>query len=230
MEKRHILSLTFDDGFRQSSIDLAMVSEEFGFRAGINIIPAACEPGFQPPSRFHNTPYGDWGLWRELAARGHEIMPHGWDHTDLSRLGLREAARNVEQCLESFRDNLPGFQADQAVFSLPYNASNPGIEDYLALKVRAFRVGGDGFNQWPSRWLVRLSSAGAQGDCSGGLSAAVDRLLAAERGWLIYVLHGVDGVGWNWVGADFLRRLYDRFHRTASAEVLAPAAALAKYS
>jgi peptidoglycan/xylan/chitin deacetylase (PgdA/CDA1 family) len=227
--RRHILTLTFDDGFRKSSVDAAALHEEFGLKESVNVIARASDADYVPPDEWHNAPYGDWELWNGLAARGHEVMPHGYDHSNHAKLNLRESLRNIDACLDCFDEKLRGFRREEAVFAFPYSASTAQVEDYIALKVRAFRVGGGGFNKWPNRYMNRLTSTGNAGDCEAHLEAMVNQLLSQERGWLVYVLHGLDGEGWNWVSSAALRRLYERILRLDSVDILPPGAVLKKY-
>lgn len=74
-KKRHIVTLRFDDGFKKSSIKTAEIYEKHKLSACINVVASAHMKDFQPPD-YHNVPRGDFGLWNELQARGHEVMPH----------------------------------------------------------------------------------------------------------------------------------------------------------
>src|SRR5262245_51243589 len=88
--KRHFVTLSFDDGFKKSSLRTAEIFEKYKVPACINIIATAHLPDFVLPNEYHRWPVGDFGLWNELQARGHEIMLHGYKHADKSQLPLAE--------------------------------------------------------------------------------------------------------------------------------------------
>ena len=68
-EKRHIVTLSFDDGFKKSSIKTAEIYEKHKLSACINVVASAHMKDFRPPD-YHNVPRGSFGLWNELKARG----------------------------------------------------------------------------------------------------------------------------------------------------------------
>jgi peptidoglycan/xylan/chitin deacetylase (PgdA/CDA1 family) len=79
--KRHIVTLSFDDGFKKSCIKTAEIYEKHKLSACLNIVASAHMQDFRPPD-YPDVPRGDFGLWNELKARGHEIMPHGYRHAN----------------------------------------------------------------------------------------------------------------------------------------------------
>src|SRR5512138_2592608 len=103
MAQKKLVSLTFDDGFAKSGRNLAAIFDDFGLKTSLSIIARGAEPDFGSPDEWHNAPRGGWDLWNELAARGHEIQPHGLDHTDPKKFPAEENARRVNRCIEIFR-------------------------------------------------------------------------------------------------------------------------------
>jgi peptidoglycan/xylan/chitin deacetylase (PgdA/CDA1 family) len=202
---------------------------------------------------WRNCPVGGWELWNELAGRGHEIMPHGWDHANLTGIPFADACRNIDRCLEAFRNNLKGFRQEEAVFNFPYNSSTPALEMYLEMKVRVrgYRAGGGGaVNRWPSPETRRVTvSAFGPGNCEEHLDHELGKFLvdgpgASEAGvaqlgrpavatvapgWFVYNLHGLDSEGWGPVTTDYLKRLLERLGGMETVEVIPAAAALRKY-
>jgi peptidoglycan/xylan/chitin deacetylase (PgdA/CDA1 family) len=81
-KKRHIVTLSFDDGFKKSSNKTAEIYEKHKLSACINVVASAHMKDFRPPD-YHNVPRGDFGLWNDLKARGHEVMPHSYKHANL---------------------------------------------------------------------------------------------------------------------------------------------------
>jgi peptidoglycan/xylan/chitin deacetylase (PgdA/CDA1 family) len=224
----HLVTLSFDDGFIKSYIRIADIYESFGLSACLNVIASGHEAGFRAPDQWHvGFPKGDFRLWNELADRGHEVMPHGYQHANKARLPLQEATALMARCLEVFRDNLAGFKAKQAVFNFPYNASSPGTEAWLSRRVRAFRTGGPAIQPLPTKKTKRITcSAFGPGNCEKDLDAWIEKLLALPSGWLVYNTHGLDKEGWGPIRASYLEKLLDRLSRIPSVRVLPSAKAL----
>ena len=192
------LTLSWDDGFRSSSLRTADIFERFGLRAEFNVVATFGSPG-----------HGDFGLWNELQARGHVIQPHGYMHADKSTLPFREAQELIIKCLDVFSRQLNGFDPSQAIFAFPYNASTPELETWLPGVVRAYRTGpGPALNALPTAETTKLTTTGWE-----EAETQLDRCLAALResadGWLIYNVHGLDGEGWGPIRAEYLVHLLD---------------------
>jgi peptidoglycan/xylan/chitin deacetylase (PgdA/CDA1 family) len=47
-------------------------------------------------------PMGDFGLWNELRARGHEVMPHGYRHANKRKMPFADAKELILRCLDVF--------------------------------------------------------------------------------------------------------------------------------
>ncbi len=199
-------------------------------KAELNIITQACEKDFRSPDGYHNSPTGDWALWRELAGRGHSLMPHSLSHANHAKVPFAEAKQQVDLSLGAFEENMPGFERGKAVYCFPYNRSTPEVEEYVAGKVRAYRTGGGAINPWPERGTKRITTTGfGPENCEAHLDGCLNDLLSREKAWLVYNLHGLDEEGWGPVSADYLGRLLARLGKIDSVEVLPSAAALAKY-
>lgn len=192
------LTLSFDDGFRRSSIKTAELYEKHGLRAEFNVLAA--------PSGNRSA---DFGLWNELQARGHVIQPHGYNHTDKSKVPLAEAQDLIRRCLDVFGEELMGFDTHASIYNFPYNASTPELEAWLPTVVRAFRTGpGPAINPLPRPETVKLTTGGAE-QAEAFLDTSLADLLARPEGWLLYTAHGLDGEGWGPLGSDYLDRLLD---------------------
>lgn len=229
--KRHLVTLSFDDGFKQSSIRTAAIHERHGLAACINVVATGHEPGFAFPGGFKAPPMGDFGLWNELQARGHEIMPHGYRHARKSTLPFAESKDLILRCLDVFDRELRDFDRKAAVFNFPYNASTPELEAWLPTEVRAFRTFGGAISPWPRKGQVKLScDSFGPGNCDAAVDRAVERLLAQESGWLIFNAHGLDDEGWGPLGAGYLDRLLERLLSIESVEILPGGRALAKHA
>ena len=228
--KRHIVTLSFDDGFRKSSIRTAEIYEKHNLSACINVVAAGHQQDFVTPDKYQTgVAKGDFGLWNELKARGHEIMPHGYKHANKRNLPFAEAQNLIVRCLAVFAEKLKGFDAKQAVFNFPYNASTPELERWLPSQVRAFRAGGGGINQWPHKGQVKLTCTGfGPGNSEAAIDREVEKLLSKESGWLIFNTHGLDDEGWGPIRASYLERLLERLLAVESLEILPAGRALAK--
>lgn len=226
--KRHIVTLSFDDGFKKSSIKQAKIYENYGLSACINVIATGHLPQFRPPSKsLVTSPRGDFGLWNELKARGHEIMPHTYRHANLTKVPFDEAKDLVVRCLDYFSQHLEGFEPKEAVYNFAYNASTPALEKWLAAKVRAFRTGGDIINPLPSKRQVKLTCGSyGPGNCEQYLEGRIDKLLSLDEGWLIFNGHGLDGEGWGPMRSTFLQKLLERLSAIESVAILPAGKAL----
>ncbi len=228
--KRHIVTLSFDDGFKESSIKTAEIYEKHKLSACINVIASAHMKDFKPPNAYHRSPAGDFGLWNDLKARGHEIMPHSYMHDNLKQLPFEEAKGLILRCLDAFSKELKGFEPKQAVYNFAYNASTPDLEKWLATRVRAFRTAGRAINPWPHKGQVKLTctSFGPK-NCEQAIDKEIEKLLARDTGWLIFNTHGIDKEGWGPLRTTYLDRLLERLAGIESVDILPVGKALSKY-
>jgi len=229
--KRHIVTLSFDDGFKKSFLHIAKIYEKYKLSACLNVIATGHEATFQPPGEYiAGSKRGDFGLWNELKQRGHEVMPHTYRHTNLRQVPFAEATDLISRCLDVFAAKLKGFDPKKAIYNFAYNASTPKLEDWLTGRVRAFRTGGDAINRWPYPGQVKLTCTSfGPGNCEHAINREIEKLLARPTGWLIFNTHGLDNEGWGPIRAVYLDRLLDRLTHTDSVAVLPAAGALAKF-
>jgi peptidoglycan/xylan/chitin deacetylase (PgdA/CDA1 family) len=222
-----VVTLSFDDGFRESSLKTAEIHERHGLSACINVVATAHLPTFEMPNEYHRSPVGDFALWNELQARGHEIMPHGFKHANEAEMPLAQAQDLILRCLEVFDRELEGFERAKAVFNFPFNASTPELEGWLSTQVMAFRTGGPPFNFLPHPGQIRLTCTSHGPDpIDEDLDRRVDELLARPSGWLVYNTHGLDGEGWGPLSSDGLDRLLARLVEIPTVRVLPAGRAL----
>ena len=64
--KNHIVTLSFDDGFKKSSLKTAEIYERYNLSACFNVIATAHQETFDLPNEYHRWPVGDFVLWNEL--------------------------------------------------------------------------------------------------------------------------------------------------------------------
>ena len=225
--KRHLVTLSFDDGFRKSFVRTAEAYEKHGLSACFNVVAA----GLPDDKYIKGVPLGDFALWNELKRRGHEIMPHGYRHENLRQMTFENGKDLIRRCLDVFAEKLDGFDAKQAVFNFPYNASTPELEKWLPSQVRAFRTGGGAINPLPHDGQVKLTCTSfGPGNCEAAIDREIERLLAKESGWLIFNTHGLDDEGWGPIRATYLERLLERLLAIDTVDILPAGKALSKYS
>jgi peptidoglycan/xylan/chitin deacetylase (PgdA/CDA1 family) len=224
---RHIITLSFDDGFGLSSIKTAEIFSKYGLHACINVIATAHLKNFNLPNEYHKGRVGDFSLWNELRSKGHEIMPHGLIHEDYAKLPLEDSKKSVLECLDIFSKELAGFNPEKAIFNFPYNSSTPEIEEWLNKTVRAYRTGGPMINAFPSRGQKKLTciSRGPE-NIDKYLESVIDGFLAGPNGWMIFNTHGLDDEGWGPLSSSFLDELLDKLSDIRSVELLTVTEAL----
>jgi peptidoglycan/xylan/chitin deacetylase (PgdA/CDA1 family) len=227
--KTHIITLSFDDGFRKSSVKTAEIYEKHKLSACINVVASASMKDFRAPD-YPDVSRADFGLWNDLQARGHEIMPHGYKHANKQSLPFAESKDLILRCLDVFDKELKGFDRKQAIFNFPYNASTPELEQWLPTQVRAFRTGGAAINPLPHKEQVKLTCTSFGPDnCEKAIDREIEKLLGKESGWLIFNTHGLDEEGWGPIRASYLEQLLERLMAIETVEVLAAGKALEKY-
>jgi peptidoglycan/xylan/chitin deacetylase (PgdA/CDA1 family) len=218
-KKTHLLSLSFDDGFKKSFYRIAEIHENYGLKACLNVIATGHLKSFNTePKWIPQNLLGDFNDWNRLKEQGHEIMPHTWEHLRLPEIPIEKAKENIEKCLNHFEENLMGYTSDGAVYNFAYNASTPELEDFAPTKVSAIRTGGwlvlkDSLvNAVPVKELpLRLGCWGYGPDfCDDYVEQEINKFLTTEGGWLILNLHGLDEEGWGPVHGNYLDNLLER--------------------
>jgi peptidoglycan/xylan/chitin deacetylase (PgdA/CDA1 family) len=226
-QKTHYITLSFDDGFKKSSLLTAEIYEKYKLSACINVIATAHLPDFVLPNEYHRWPVGDFSLWNELQDRGHEIMPHGYKHADKSALPMGDAKDLIHRCLDYFSKELKGFEPEKAVFNFPFNRSTPELEQWLPSQVLAFRTGGNPINALPHRGQTKLTCTNYGPDNTDlHLLGEIDKWLAAPSGWFIYNTHGLDDEGYGPLSSSVLDSILARLVALPHVSIIPAARAL----
>ena len=224
----HILSFSFDDGFKKSFLHIADIFEQFDLQACFNVIASGHLPSFEAADEYILPELmGEWDTWNELVAQGHEVMPHGWRHAWLNKLPLKEAEDLIARSIDYFTEHLDGFEPQQAVFNFPFNASTPELEAFTLSKIGALRTRGPALNQLPheGQKILTCESQGPD-NIDQWVEKKVDEFLTSPGGWLILNTHGLNGEGWGPMSSDFLTKLLSKLRMVPHLEILPVAHAL----
>lgn len=232
--KTHIITFSFDDGFRNSFIKLSEIHEEFGLKACLNVIASGHLPDFQAVDQWILPELlGDFDLWNALASKGHEVMPHSWKHSNLAKLQIHEAKDLILQCLAYFENNLTGYHSSRAVFNFPFNSSTGALEKFTLLHVRAVRTHGQGaINSFPSKKMNMVLGCESHGPANSNdwVEDKVNSFLSGNGGWLILNLHGLEEEGWGPVSSDYFELLLRRLVVMRHVDILPTGKTLQKYT
>ncbi len=222
--KTHVVSLSFDDGFKKSFDKIAEIHERFGLRACLNVIAIGHTAEFdigRLASGGANTsvPLGNFDDWNKLKRRGHEVMAHTYDHARLTDLPIAQARELIDKCAAFFERNLDGFKTSESIYSFAYNASNAELDDYALSKFLGIRTRGGPVNPLPPPGRAGCVSFGP-GNCDLFVQAQIDKFLASSGGWFVFNAHGLDEEGWGPMSSAFLTSLLGRIIKLHHVEVL----------
>ena len=227
--KTHIISFSFDDGFKKSFYRAAEINEEYGLRACFNVIASGHFPNFKKVDDWILPELlGNFEDWNKLQVRGHEIMPHTWEHLNLTKVKMKKAKKNIDKCLEYFEENLEGYTNEKAVFNYAFCASNNSLDQFLLERVKAVRTGGwlilddTKVNQIPQKNEKQTLGCWIQGPgfCDDYIETEVNSFLKGEGGWLIFNLHGFDEEGWGPIRTSYFDGLLKRLAEIKNLEIL----------
>jgi peptidoglycan/xylan/chitin deacetylase (PgdA/CDA1 family) len=224
-----IVSFCFDDGFARSARQVRAIFEARGLRACFAVLAA---PELAEDPYIRAAPIAGWPVWREVLDAGHEVHPHGYAHEHLGRIAVDAARESVERTLAIFAAELPAFEASQAVFHLAYLAAPQPVTNWLGERLLGVRMRTetDGWNDLRGLQRGGVVSCVTFGpdDTETRLSRRLETFLAGPPGWLVIVLHGLDGEGWGSLAYEALERTLDTLLGQA-VEIAPPGAVLRRY-
>jgi len=218
----HIVSISFDDGFEKSFIKTAEIYEKYKLSACFNVIASGHMDSFAPPDDYIMPGIvGNFKLWNEFQDRGHEVMPHGYNHTNLARVSINEAKELINRSLELFSENLEDFDPKRSIFNFPFNSSTLELESWLNDHVLAYRTSGGLINDLPYSGQKKLTciSAGPE-NIDDYFESQMNHFLEKPKGWFIFNAHGLDGEGWGPMNSIYLDELLDRLNGMGHVEIL----------
>ncbi|MBT1704102.1 polysaccharide deacetylase family protein [Chryseosolibacter indicus] len=229
--KTHLVTLSFDDGFKRSFYKTADIFEEFGLKACLNVIASGHLSSFKAPDQWIRPELlGNFDDWNRLQERGHEIMPHSWDHVNLAKIPYTEATLLIDKCLDYFEQHLEGFKSTESVYNFAFNASTPELDAYALSKVKAVRTNGErAVNPIPKKgggMRIGCKSKGPE-NIDHWVEEQVNNFLKTEGGWLVLNTHGLDKEGWGPMSSAYLRKLLKRLVQVDSLSIIAAGAVLA---
>ncbi len=221
--KSHILTLSFDDGFKKSFYKVAELYQEHGLSACFNVIASGHLPQFQAVGEYILPELmGNFDDWNNLKSRGHEVMPHSWKHLNLTKQPLDEAKSLIVKCLEYFETHLEGYDSTQAVFNFPFNASTPELEAFAMSQVLAIRSYGDSaVSTIPKAQNTYRQACWSKGpeNIDQWVETMVSDFLESNGGWMILNTHGLDEEGWGPMSTTFLQDLLSRLVKVDKLEM-----------
>jgi len=231
--KTHLITFSFDDGFKKSFLKLADIHEEFGLKGCFNVIASGHFPDFQQVDDWILPELmGDFNDWNALKKRGHEVMPHSWQHLNLARQKPSKANILISKCIDYFKENLDGFDQQKAVFNYPFNASTDKTNKHALTLVRAVRTWGNGaVNPLPGSNTSRIIGCASNGpnNIDEWVNKKVRDFLKLDGGWLVLNLHGLDNEGWGPVSTDFFVSLLRKLVKIKHLEIIPAGMALETY-
>ena len=230
--KTHILTLSFDDGFKKSFYKVADIYESHGLSACFNVIASGHLPEFQAVGQWILPELmGNFDDWNNLKSRGHEVMPHSWKHLNLTEQPLEEAQALIIKCLEYFETHLDHYRSSAAVFNFPFNASTPELETFAMSKVLAIRSHGDSaVASIPKAQNTYRQACWSKGpeNIDHWVEEMVNTFLESEGGWMILNTHGLDQEGWGPMSTSCLRNLLAKLVKIDKLEIMPTGVVLSK--
>lgn len=213
-----VVSLCFDDGFQGSAQTIRRLFESRGLAACFALL---AQPSLAADPYVRASPIADWGYWREAIAAGHEIGVHGHAHENYNALGEAEVRDSVVRAEEEFMRQLPGFRAANSVFHVPYLAAPAPIVEwlqarYLGVRLRTPSSGWNALGDIARGGIISCMTFGPP-DPGTAIAKRLEDFLGGPEGWLVLVLHGLDGEGWGSVSPATLEALLDRIAETGLA-------------
>jgi len=161
------MSFTFDDGLKDSYTTAAPELEKRGWRGTFWVCGARISGEVNQTKH-----YMTWADVRDLHMRGHEISNHGWEHRNLTKISLREAADEIEKNDSAIFSHIG---VRPVSFCYPHNAKNSEI---IALASKG-RVGTRVFQH-------AFGERSADDILNRTLSSSI-----RDSSWIVWMTHGL---------------------------------------
>ena len=205
--KRAAVSLTFDDGNLDNATMVAPELEKRGLRGTFWIV--ANVVGDEDPEQ----PRVTWDQLRQMAAAGHEISNHTWDHRKTVNLSYDEFRRGVEMCDSAIEANIG---ERPVTFCYPHNYVDPEV----------FRIASKG------RVGTRIRTVGIGQKNNHSTAESITAWLnktIADGDWGVTMTHGIVK-GWDtWDDPQVLWNFFDQLKESQDSVWVAPFRNVAAY-
>ena len=177
------------------------------------------KPGYQPCDEVLQEKGSTWDDFRQDAAKGYEFASHSVTHASMPALDSANIIYELEKSKQEIKDKL----GEQYTFSaeVPY-----GFEDSRLMKY-AYRIYPALRNRMPEPWLKEIDRASS--DMPGNtvkdyvqwqrgmttktplplMQSWVDTTTARHDTWLVLVIHGVDGLGYEALPHTLLQTYFE---------------------
>jgi oligosaccharide reducing-end xylanase len=173
------ITYTFDDGTAKQFTVAAPLLDKYGYKATFFTIASWIK---------------DWNTMRILVANGHEIANHTLTHPNLGALTINQQKAELQACNDSIEQHIPHYKVRTMAY--PYCAT--GSDSLMHQYFIASRICSGVIEPQTPAHFMAISSLGC-GNLSGiNSSAALNQKAdeaAAAKGWVVYLLHGIDDDG-----------------------------------
>lgn len=132
-DRKAAITYTFDDGLRSQYTKALPVLENLGLKATFFIVPGLTPNVTEDARRKRIADWGSisWNEWVEVAAMGHEIGNHSFEHKNLAKESELEINRQVNEAQQLIKEKL-GITA--LSFCYPYNSRNELVDSIIDKK------------------------------------------------------------------------------------------------
>jgi peptidoglycan/xylan/chitin deacetylase (PgdA/CDA1 family) len=172
------VTFSYDDGTLSQITYAVPQLADHGLVGSFNLVGSIIDQGVNGRT---------WQMWRDVAAAGHEIGNHTYNHANLTAVSLDSARYEIERGYKAILDSM-GIAADTFVY--PFGASNQAVRN-IASEQHASARGAGGINALdiPDPYLIRSFSV--QPASYEGYIAGIDSAIALG-GWVVLVFHGFE--------------------------------------
>jgi peptidoglycan/xylan/chitin deacetylase (PgdA/CDA1 family) len=176
------------------------------------------KPGYQPCDEVLQEKGSTWADFRRDAAKGYEFASHSVTHPSMPALDSANIIYELEKSKEEMRNKL----GEKYTFSaeVPYGFEDSRVMQYAYKIYPALR------NRMPEPWLKEIDRASSQTPGKTGadyvqwqrgattktplslMKTWVDTTVTRTDTWLVLVIHGVDGIGYEALPHTLLRSYF----------------------
>lgn len=199
----------------------------------------AKELSLSTPSGSGSTDRITWDEIRTFAAQGHEFASHTVSHPYLCAMDEENIIYEIQKSKEDIFEQLGA----KHIFSaeMPYGTENERVMSYAHKVYPSLR------NRMPETFLLELNrpsklyptqsnkeyvqwQRGAVTNTSmQSMKSWMDTSTANDNIWLVLVIHGVDGIGWEALSSDALEQYFNYIKSKSDQAWVAPFGDVTKY-